>query len=515
MEQNLPVLNRESASAAAAKELDYTPHADLPERVLQIGEGNFLRGFIDWMIHEMNKQGLFRGRVAAIQPTPRGKVVPKLNRQDGLYTLILRGMEQGRAVEKLEVIDSISRGINPYENWSEALQAAESPSIEFLISNTTEAGLQFLEEPYDPDQSPLSFPGKLVALLYHRYQHFRGAPDRGWIILPCELVEENGAVLKQLCQRVAVYWQLPDSFLDWVETSCVFCNTLVDRIVTGYPHSEAQRYQERLGYRDELLTAAEPYHLFVIEGPQQVQQKLPFDKAGLRVYFDRIDDYRELKVKLLNAPHTLMAAVAFLGGATTVKEAVEDPLFKQYVLDVMTEEITATLRGIDRDRALCYIDDVLERFANPYLHHRLLDISLNGVSKFQTRVLPSLLAYREKKGQLPRGLVFGLAALLAFYRPKRIETDRYIGERDGGEYEIRDHGDFLQKMEALWKDVDQIEPVAEQVVAACLAQESLWGHDLTQVDGLVKEVAEQLVAIEQHGIRAALQESGWGVTGLQ
>lgn len=510
MERKLPVLNRDTVQAAAAAgRVRYTSCTALPERVLQIGEGNFLRGFLDWMIHELNKQGLFCGRVAAVQPTPRGKVVPKLNRQDGLYTLILRGREQGEAVEQLEVIDALSRGINPYADWGEVLRLAESPAIQFLFSNTTEAGLQFLAEPYHPEQAPQSFPGKLVALLYHRYQHFQGAADKGWIILPCELVEDNGAVLKALCQRMAVHWELPASFAQWLDASCVFCNTLVDRIVTGYPHGEAEQYAERLGYTDELLTTAEPYHLLVIEGPPQVQQLLPFDRAGLNVHFDRIADYRELKVKLLNAPHTLMAAACFLGGADTVQEAVEDPQFGPYLLAVMREEIAETLRGIERERAHRYIEEVLQRFANPYLKHRLLDISLNGVSKFKTRVLPSLLAYRDQTGRLPQGLVLGLAALLAFYRPKRVEADRYLGERNGCAYEIRDHHAVLARMEALWQQADPLPAAAGKLTAAFLSEEAWWGQDLTKIDGLVAEVAERLIAIEQRGIRAALAEIGF------
>jgi len=208
---------------------------DLPERILQFGEGNFLRGFVDWMVNEMNKQGIFNGRVVAIQPTPHGKVVPKLNAQDGLYTLVQQGIKDGKQVNKSEIITSISRGINPYENWNEVLKVAESPSIQFVFSNTTEAGLTYLEEEFIPDASPLSFPGKLTAVLYHRYRVFNGSEDSGLTIIPCELVEENANVLREIVLKLAKDWELPQDFIQWVEQHNRFCNTLVDRIVPGYP----------------------------------------------------------------------------------------------------------------------------------------------------------------------------------------------------------------------------------------------------------------------------------------
>ncbi|WP_400162045.1 tagaturonate reductase [Brevibacillus sp. TJ4] len=496
----IPALNRNRLQAS-----DPGSYAALPERVLQIGEGNFMRGFLDWMLYRMNRSGCFSGRAVAIQPTPRGKVVPKLNRQDGLYTLVQRGLENGEAVERIELVDAISRGINPYDNWAAALRTAESPDIRFVVSNTTEAGLQWSEEAWEPEKSPLSYPGKLVALMYHRYRHFEGAAEAGWVILPLELVEDNGRVLQELCKQAAVHWGLSDDFLDWMDHSCVFANTLVDRIVTGYPHGEEEAWASRLGYQDELLTVCEPYHLFVIEGPDGLADELPFRQAGLRVHFDRIDQYRELKVKLLNAPHTLLAAVAFLAGVDTVREAVEDRQLRGYLLQAMSAEITETLSATNRERAEGYIDDVLQRFANPYLHHRLHDISLNGLSKYKTRVLPCVRAYQAEKGTLPLALTFGLAALFVFYRGKS-DGEKFVGHRDNNEsYEIRDHAVFVAELGEVWERADSLSAGVEHF----LGMTGIWDEDLNQVAGLTEEVTRHVEAIVRHGIRQALQQIGF------
>ena len=496
-----PVLDQNRLQA-----IDPGNRGSLPERVLQIGEGNFMRGFLDWMLYRMNRSGCFQGRAVAIQPTPRGKVVPKLNRQDGLYTLVQRGLENGEAVERIELVDAISRGINPYDNWAEALRTAESPDIRFVFSNTTEAGLQWSEEPWEPEKSPLSYPGKLVALLYHRYRHFQGAAEAGWVILPCELVENNGRVLKALCKQAAAHWGLPDDFVGWMDRACVFANTLVDRIVTGYPHGEEETWANRLGYHDELLTVCEPYHLFVIEGPDGLAAELPFQQAGLRVHFDRIDQYRELKVKLLNAPHTLLAAVAFLAGVDTVREAVEDRQMHAYLLQAMSGEIKETLSVANRERADGYIHDVLQRFANPYLHHRLHDISLNGLSKYKTRVLPCIHAYQAEKGTLPVALTFGLAALFVFYRGKSGAGEKFVGLRQNGEqYEIRDHAVFVAELSEVWERADSLSAGVEHF----LGMTGIWDEDLNRITGLAAEVTRHAEAITQNGIRQALQQIGF------
>ncbi len=268
----------------------------LPEKIIQFGEGNFLRGFVDWMVHELNKKGLFNGKIVAIQPTPHGKVVPKLNAQDGLYTLLLRGIENGQVIEKNEIISSISRGINPYSDWDSVLRVAESPEIEFVFSNTTEAGLTYVKEEYNEEQSPLSFPAKVTAFLYRRYKVTNGDPNAGLVLIPCELVEGNGDLLKEIVIKLAHDWSLPPEYIQWVEKYNQFCNSLVDRIVTGYPKDNSDQYHHLLGYEDELLTVGEPYHLFVIDADDDVAERLPFHQAGLKVKWGDVTPYRELKV---------------------------------------------------------------------------------------------------------------------------------------------------------------------------------------------------------------------------
>jgi tagaturonate reductase len=497
------ILNKQNRNTFDSEQNNST--SALPERVLQIGEGNFLRGFIDWMIYEMNQRNQFQGKVVAIQPTPRGKVVPKLNKQDGLYTLVLRGNEQGKAVETIKVIDSINRGINPYDNWDEVLKVAESLDIEFVFSNTTEAGLQYSEEEYEPETSPLSYPGKLVSLLYHRYQFFEGDVSKGWIILPCELVENNGVVLKDICQKVYLNWQLPEAFWTWVEATCVFCNTLVDRIVTGFPHDEIESFSTRLGFNDELLTVAEPYHLFVIEGPEFIQEKLPFKQAGLNVHFDSISSYRELKVKFLNAPHTMLAATGILSGIETVKEGIEDSSIHSFLLNALTKEVSETLQIEVKAKSSEYVKDVIDRFLNPYLHHKLLDISLNGFAKFQTRVMPSLLNYKEMNGTFPNRLVFSLAALISFYKVVEEDGNVQYGQGLNGMYQIRDNQDVIERFKQFWSSYNEQSENATELISKLVVQEMLAADQLDIADELSKEISNYLSLINEKGVKTALE----------
>jgi tagaturonate reductase len=482
------------------------PSANLPVKVLQIGEGNFMRGFIDWMIYEMNKAGVFNGRAAAIQPTPRGKVVPKLNRQDSLYTLILRGLVDGKPEEAIQVIDSIKEGISPYSDWDQVLKTAESEDVEFVFSNTTEAGIAYSEESYKKEQSPISYPGKLVALLYHRYKHFNCVKGKGWIVIPCELVENNGEALKVICKRIALDWELEGAFWTWVEEECVFCNTLVDRIVTGYPRDEEDYFKEKLGYDDVLMTVAEPYHLFVIDGPASIQEKLPFRQAGLNVHFDRIEEYRELKVKLLNAPHTILAVLGTLSGITTVRESIENEKLFAFIDRALKEEVSPTLP--QEEKAYEYVKDVYGRFLNPYLHHRLLDISLNGYSKFGTRVMPSIIQYYQANKKLPERLMFSLAALILFYKVDRGEGDKYYGLTEHGKYEIRDSVETIERFRSLWDKYDGTREtlkrlIVEHVLSGFLHNDSDMASEL-----IADKAAEYIQLIDKKGIKAAITALG-------
>jgi len=458
--------------------------ANYPERVLQIGEGNFMRGFIDWMIFDMNQKTDFNGRVVTIQPTPRGKIIPKLNSQNGLYTLVRRGIENGKPVEHIEIIDSISRGINPYSDWQEALEVARSEQIEFLFSNTTEAGLTYEKEDFLETESPFSFPGKVVALLYHRYKNFDGASDKGWTIIPCELIEKNGEELQRICLQIIADWNLPYSFCEWLKNSCTFCNTLVDRIVPGYPNDEAEEWFDRLGYTDELLTIAEPYHLFVIEGPEELREKLPFIQSGLNVRLESISAYRNLKVKLLNAPHTIMTVIGLQLGIETVKEAVEDPLLGEFVKQVMRNEIACVLPKDEQKQIDSYISETMDRFSNPFLQHLLKDISLNSFAKFHVRVWPLI---EEAKEENRDKLIFSLAALITmFHNSEGLKDDQKVTTAFDKFYK-RDYTN-----QNVLKDFIVMEIFNE------------WQQDEMKLSNIANLVIEDVRLIQQLGMREAL-----------
>lgn len=478
----------------------------LPEKVVQFGEGNFLRGFVDWMIHQLNKEGLFNGGVVAIQPTPHGKVVPKLNAQDGLYTVVLQGIEEGREVEKYEIISSITRGINPYENWQEVLNLAESKEIEFVFSNTTEAGLTYFDEPYNSNQSPSSFPGKLTAFLHHRFLYTKGDNDSGLTIIPCELVENNGGLLKELVVRYSNTWNLGTDFIDWVNQHNTFCNTLVDRIVPGYPKENIQQFQDVLGYEDRLLGIGEPYHLFAIDGNKSIMEKIPFQKAGLNVKWGDVSPYRQLKVSLLNAPHTSVFSVGFLSGLNTVFEAMKDEEVSEFVKKVIFDEILPVLTFDEKEKA-DFAHSVIERFSNPFVEHFLGDIGLNAISKYKVRVLPILLQSVQKNGRIPLHISFSMAALIHYYRPLRmIDEEHMIGLRGNEEYTVRDSKEVISTISEAWNTFNETTLGCEQLVQKVLEKEAIWGRDLITMDGLHTAVSRHLENILQLGMRDSLSQ---------
>lgn len=467
----------------------------LPEKAIQFGEGNFLRGFVDWMVHEMNRQGIFNGRIVAIQPTPYGKVVPKLNAQDGLYTFVQRGIEDNQIIDKRQIIASVSRGINPYTDWNQLLELAESPEIQMVFSNTTEAGIAYTEEPYNPAEAPLSFPGKLTACLYHRYKTFQASPEAAWSIIPCELIENNGPTLREMVLKVADHWELPGEFKNWVLQYNRFCTTLVDRIVTGYPKDNIQQFQEELGYEDELLTVGEPYHLFAIDADPYVEAQIPFKQAGLHVHWGDVTPFRELKVKILNGAHTMMCAAGYLSGKQTVLDVMEDSLLRTFVAKGIFEEILPFV-NIEEETKRLFANSVLERFRNPFAKHYLLDISLNGISKFRTRLLPTLVSYVDTYGQLPAILVYSFTVLLVFYKSVRQEGAYSVGRWNNQEYMIRDHEQTLLFFQDVWSQSEDLEHITDQI----LANHDLWGGDLTEIAGLKERIVLYLSQILTDGI---------------
>lgn len=464
-----------------------------PERVLQFGEGNFLRAFVNWMIHEMNQKAGFDAGVTVVQPIDRG-LVDMLNAQDGLYTVCLTGIKNGQAVQEQTLVDCIQRGINPYHDFLSYLATAHNPELRFIISNTTEAGIAFDNEDKLKDAPPGSFPAKLTRLLYERFQAFDGDASKGLIIIPCELIDRNGDILRNVVQQYADLWKLSTEFKNWVEKACTFCNTLVDRIVPGYPKDRISELQETLGYEDKLITEGERFHLWVIEAPAWVEEEFPAKKAGLNVIFTNdMTPYRTRKVRILNGAHTAMVPVAYLYGLRTVRETVEDHVLGKFVSELVYEEIIPTL-DLPESELKSFAADVLDRFRNPYIKHFLISIALNSTSKFETRVLPSLLEYVNRKGALPRRIVFALAALIRFYKGSTVAGEAIM---------LNDDADRLAFFYKAWEQYEQDLSGLAQVV---LARTDFWGQDLNQISGLHHLLTVYLQKMELNDFKTALAD---------
>jgi len=480
----------------------------LPEKVLQFGEGNFLRGFVDWMIHRLNTMGLFNGSVVVVQPIAQG-LAEKLNEQDGLYTLLLRGIQNGKVVEEKEIISAVSRGINPYADFAGYLQTAENPDLRVIVSNTTEAGIAFSAADKQTDAPPASFPGKLTLLLHKRFTHFKGDVKKGFILLPCELIERNGDNLKKAVLQTAQHWNLEPAFAAWVEQANIFCNTLVDRIVTGYPRDEATQITEKLGYQDALIDTAEVFHFWAIEATgtdmKKLSEEVPFAKAGLDVVWtDNMTPYRNRKVRILNGAHTMTVLAAYLAGKNTVRECMDDPLISSYMQNGISAEIIPTL-DLPKQELEAFAAAVSERFANPFIQHYLLSISLNSTSKYKARILASVQEYAKRKGKLPARLTFALAALIVFYRGTEIRDAALIGHRDSAEYKIQDDLPALEMFKAAWSRFENSPAGADKLVHGVLANSAIWGTDLNTIPGFTRAVAGHVHAIVSRGVVPAMQ----------
>lgn len=383
----------------------------MTEKVLQFGEGNFLRGFADYFIHIMNEKCSFDGSVIVVQPIKEGKA-EILNKQNGLYNLFLRGMDSGG--EKIEhtEIHSISRAIDVYKEYSKFLESASIESLRFIISNTTEAGIEYIgDDAYSLDTPPKSYPAKLTIFLYERFK--QNLP--GFIIFPCELIDSNADVLYDCVNRYARLWSLGDDFIKWISNENYFCNTLVDRIVTGYPQDEADELTEKyIGYEDKLIDTGEIFHLWVIEG--NFEDEFPLEAAGINVIWtDDVTPYKKRKVRLLNGAHTSLVPISMLCGLETVREAVTDEITGKFLTKCLYDEIIPSLEGTV-EFADEFADSIINRFKNPYIKHRLDAIALNSISKFKVRVLPSIIEYNIMKESLPKALLLSFAALIALYK---------------------------------------------------------------------------------------------------
>ena len=451
-----------------------------PVRVLQFGDGNFLRGFADWIVDILNEKTDFNGDIQIVRPLRKGST-KKNDEQDGLYHVALMGLQNGKRVSETRLIKCISGFIDPYENRDLFLKAAENPQLKFVFSNTTESGITFNGNDDDPKLIPESFPGKITSLLYHRYNTFNGDPTKGLIFFPCELIENNGDTLKSVVLKYCAHWKLPPAFARWVDEHNTFCNSLVDRIVPGFPKDTINEIMERTGYEDNQVVSAEPFHLWVIEAPEEVQKLFPADKAGLSLkYAKDLSPYRTRKVRILNGGHTALTPVAYLRGLRTVRESVDDAYCGTFLRNAIFDEIIPTLDSSPNELRQ-FANDVLERFQNPFIKHELKSIALNSISKFKVRVLPSILEYKIRKGKLPAGLMLSFAAMIRFYK----------GEWKGEILPVNDSEDVVGFFTEVWKR-DNTSDVANTV----LANTKFWGEDLTKIEGMVESVINALEEVE-------------------
>ena len=476
-------------------------YGNYPEKVLQFGEGNFLRAFVDWMIDKANRDGIYQGSIVLCQPIAQG-LKDMINAQDGVYTLAMRGAENGQPVEKIEVITSVSRCINPYENYEDLMEIARSADLEVVVSNTTEAGIAYHAGDQLTDRPPVSFPAKVTAFLYERYKAFNGDPEKGLLFLPVELIDNNGAELKRIVLQYAQEWELGQEFTDRINTANAFTSTLVDRIVTGYPRDEVSYFEEKLGYKDNIIDTSELFNLWVIEGDEKWADKLPVHKTDANVIWtDDVKPYKKRKVRILNGAHTSTVLAAYLAGFDIVGDFMKDDTVRTFMNNVIYQEVIPTL-DLPKEELESFAAAVNDRFANPYIKHKLLDIALNSCSKFNARCLPSLLGYVEEKGVLPKCLTFSLAAFIKFYQGE-WKDGVYTGTRkDGTQYPLRDDESVIRFFADAWSEND-----AEGTAEAVLSNKDFWsGKDLTEVPGLKDAVAGYLKEMEEKEIKEIMAE---------
>ncbi len=463
-------------------------------RVLQFGEGNFLRAFVDRMIDDANAALGLDMAVAVVQPIARG-MTDVLREQDGLYTVLLRGSGERDA----HIVQCVRRAIDPYREYQDYLALAHERDLRFIVSNTTEAGIVYTGADAYDDAPPASFPGKLTRFLYERFT--AGLP--GLVMLPCELSDHNAENLRECVQKTAAQWALGNAFGAWLDNECVFCPTLVDRIVTGYPKEEARALCEEFGYEDKLLVTAETFGLWVIQAPDWVRAEFPLDKAGCPVLFaEDVTPYKVRKVRVLNGSHTLLASAAFLCGLDTVGDCMRDERVRAFSTRALDSEIVP-LVPLPRAEVEVFAGDVIKRFENPANKHLLSSIALNAVSKYQARVLPTMEEYAAKHGEPPRCLAFGLASLIMLYAGARMnDRGAYEGIRAGEPFEILDDPIALRAFSRLSCDMPP-----EMLAYAALSDQDVWGRDLREILGLEDMIAAQLSDIMLLGARAAMDKA--------
>lgn len=454
-------------------------------KILQFGEGNFLRAFVDWFIKKMNDKGLIDSHVCVVQPLPSGRI-ENLKSQDGLYTLYLQGVENSKTIRNHEVIDVLSDFINPYTEYDRYLEYAKKEDLELIISNTTEAGIVLDEADLDFSVTPNSFPSKVLVLLKTRYDYFNHDKNKGLSFICCELIDNNARKLKEILLKLSDLKGYDDSFKEWINNSCHFSSTLVDRIVPGYPKGDISEIYNELGYIDENVVIGEIFHLWVLEDDTHIRNIFPIDKMGLNAkYVESIKPYKERKVKILNGCHTLMVPVSYMYGIDTVRESILDKnvgLFaRKYVYDVVIPTI-----NLDKDDIKSFADSVFERYLNPFVRHELMSIALNSISKFKERILPTLFDYYKIKGTYSKEIAFSLASLIIFYEGKRGSED----------IRLNDNPKYLEYISLIKNDNDYVYKFISNI--------DFFGRDLSKIDGFYECVLNYYNRIKELGMKKAL-----------
>jgi tagaturonate reductase len=474
------------------------------ERILQLGDGIFLRGFVDWLIHQLNQQASYEGQVVVVKPRKDNpERVVRLNQQDGRFTVWIRGLEDGQAVSRKEVVDAVARALNPYENWNDFLACARRPEMDIFVSNTTEAGLAYTEEPRPNGRCPESFPAKLTEYLYARYQAFAGNPDKGIDIVPCELVEDNGTTLQDFVLRHVDKWGLPEEFAAWVKNHNYFYNTLVDSIVTSFSSVDKDVLAREFPYEDEFGVIREPFYLWVLSGPRRLATKWPFVETGFNVKFvPDVAPFRLIKVRILNGAHTALAGLSFLSQIQTVKEAVTHPVVGAFIRRLVDEEILPTLGKYDvpPEEVHSFAASVMERFSNPFLHHQVVSLQLNALSKIKARLLPTLYDAIDDTNAVPPLLAMAIAGQLLFYR-NADETDK--------QWEIHDNPAHVDAVTRAWNCEGQSEvddDALHRAVIAILRLTEVWGTDLSTIEGLAELLVKDIQQIRRLGVLGAISE---------
>lgn len=465
-----------------------------PIKILQFGEGNFLRCFIEWIIQHMNNEGVINSDVCVVQPLEFGRV-DALKEQDGLYTVILEGLNEGKSISQKEVIDVIGDLINPYTEYDKYLKYAQSTDLKYVISNTTEAGITLDETDTDFSKTPKTYPGKLLALLKARYDFFGGSKESALNLIPCELIDYNGENLKHTLVELAKIKGFDEKFISWLSCDCHYFNTLVDRIVPGYPRDDVQRFQEELGYVDNNMVKGEIFHLWVIEDHHSLQEEFPCDKASLNVKFvESFKPYKERKVKILNGSHTCMVPVSYLYGIDTVRETMENEVMNKFVRKFIFDEVVPTI-NLPHDDMVNFANSVLERYLNPYVRHELMSIALNSITKYKTRILPSVIENLEKR-IFPKCALFSLSSLICFY----------FGSRGEEKINLSDNKEFLDLFEEYKSKYDGTKESCDLIVRDFLGMINHWEYDFSKHEDVVEYVSNYTYLILKDGMKVVLEE---------